>query len=221
MAERYGVQPKRFTKEWWPHYWMYYKWHTIASVFAAIIIVSSIVECATNEKYDINVTYTGSAYFPEEHIDMLETEMEKYIEDIDGNGEKNVFMQSLVISNTKETAEMDYAMMTKHDMELTAKTSYLFLYDKAKAQQMLSRDDSADVYVPVDKWYEGDIESVECMKNAGGVSGAVSLKSSTVLKELGIYASDLYIAVKVDYFQEEINVLAQSNAIKVANELLK
>ena len=82
MAERYGVPPKRFTKEWWPHYWMYYKWHTIAGAFAAIMIVTTAVQCATREKFDMNVTYTGSVYFPDESIDMLETEMEKYIDDI-------------------------------------------------------------------------------------------------------------------------------------------
>lgn len=221
MAERYGVPPKRFTKEWWPHYWMYYKWHTIAGAFAAIMIVTTAVQCATREKFDMNVTYTGSVYFPDESIDMLETEMEKYIDDIDGNGEKNVFMQSLVISNMQETAEMDYAMMTKHDLELASETSYLFLYDKAKAEQMLSRDDSADVYVPVREWYDGDFESAECIKNAGGIDGAISLKSSTVLQNLGIDASDLYITVRVSYEDDEVNASAQNNAIKLANELLK
>ena len=221
MAERYGVPPKRFTKEWWPHYWMYYKWHTIAAVAAAVMIITTAVQCATREKYDINVTYTGSMYFPDESITLLEAEMEKYIDDIDGNGETNVFMQSLVISNQKETAEMDYAMMTKHDLELAGETSYLFLYDKSKAEQMLSRDDSSDVYLPVEEWYDGDLSDKECVQNAGGINGAISLSESTVLKNIGIDVSDLYVAVRVNYSDEEINALSQANAIKLAKELLK
>lgn len=221
MAERYGVPPKRFTKEWWPHYWMYYKWHTIAVVAAAVMIITTAVQCATRERYDMNVTYTGSIYFPDESITLLETEMEKYIDDIDGNGETNVFMQSLVISNQKETAEMDYAMMTKHDLELASETAYLYLYDRSKAEQMLSRDDSADVYLPVEEWYDGDLSDKECVQNAGGINGAISLAQSTVLKNIGIDASDLYVAVRVNYSDEEINALSQKNAIKLAKELLK
>ena len=44
MAEKYGVVPKRFTREWWDYFWMYYKWHTIAIAFVIIAVTVTIVQ---------------------------------------------------------------------------------------------------------------------------------------------------------------------------------
>ena len=66
MAEVYGVKPKKFTKEWWPYYWMYYKWHTIIIGFFSITTIISAVQCAMKEHYDLNVVYAGSGYYESE-----------------------------------------------------------------------------------------------------------------------------------------------------------
>ena len=39
MAEKYGTVPKKFTSAWWEYFWDYYKWHTIATVFVAGILL--------------------------------------------------------------------------------------------------------------------------------------------------------------------------------------
>ena len=68
MAEVYGEKPKKFTKKWWPYFWMYYKWHTISIVAIAVVIISTVMQCVTAEKYDLILTYLGRLHISQEHI---------------------------------------------------------------------------------------------------------------------------------------------------------
>lgn len=222
MAERYGVRPKKFTKEWWPYFWTYYKWHTVAAAVAVLLILVTAVQCATQETYDLTITYAGSRVFIEKEVEALEAEAEKYVEDVDGNGENNVLLLQLNFGNNQSSAEMDYALQTKHDLEMnSSEISYLYIYDKEKAEQMVSRDDACDIYVNVNEWVDGDISEEKVLCNAGGIPAAVSLEDSTILKNIGINPDGLYAAVKVDFSDKEICAKAQKSAIAVANEILK
>ena len=55
MAEKYGVKPKIFTKEWWPYFWKYYKWHTIAILFVGGLAITWIVQCSRNVEPDLGI----------------------------------------------------------------------------------------------------------------------------------------------------------------------
>lgn len=44
---------------WFKNYWYYYKWRVIAAAFILIIIVFCTVQCATQERYAIFITYAG------------------------------------------------------------------------------------------------------------------------------------------------------------------
>ena len=76
--------------------------------------------------------------------------------------------------------------------------------------------------MPVKDWYDGDIQASECVKNAGGIDGAISLENSSIMKSAGMDPKGLYISIRAIYkTDDEDTSLAQERAIKLANELLK
>ncbi|MGN1115051.1 MAG: hypothetical protein ACI4TH_00590 [Candidatus Ornithomonoglobus sp.] len=223
MAEHYGVVPKKFTKEWWPYYWMYYKWHTIGVVFALVLIIVTLVQCATNERYDVIVNYIGETYFEPETAEGLEAALEPLIEDVDGNGENNVFFQQLTLNNTSGSEELDYTLQMKHDVGLTDETSYLYMYDKDEAELMLGRESADDVYLPLGEWCDtidlkAEDGSVLCSDS--GATLAVLAENSELLKSVGMDTTGLYIAVRKNYSDEEINMAAYRSAIVMANAII-
>ncbi|MGN0183258.1 MAG: hypothetical protein ACI4DP_12760 [Candidatus Ornithomonoglobus sp.] len=225
MAEHYGVVPKRFTKEWWPYYWMYYKWQTIGIAFALVLIIVTMVQCATKEKYDVIVNYIGETYFEPETAEGIEAALEPLIEDVDGNGENNVFFQQLTLNNTAGSEEMDYTLQMKHDVGLTDETSYLYMYDKEEAELMLGRESADDVYLPLSEWCDTlDTEAAEgsdILCSESGVPMAVLAEDSELLKSVGMDTTGLYIAVRKNYSDEEINMAAYRSAAVMANAILK
>lgn len=226
MAEHYGVVPKRFTKEWWPYYWMYYKWQTMGAAFVLVLITVTLVQCATKEEYDVIVNYIGETYFEPETVEGIESALEPLIEDVDGNGENNVFFQQLTLTNTAGSEEIDYTIQVKHDVEMTNNTSYLYMYDKAEAELMLGRESADDVYLPVGDWCDTiDVEAADgsdaVLYSGSGTPLAVLAEESAFLKDAGMDTTGLYITVKKNYSDEEINLAAYRSAVVMANAILK
>ncbi len=221
MAEKYGVVPDRFTKEWWEYFWMYYKWHTIATVFVIIFVAVTIVQCVTKEKFDLTVNCMGQISYSQECLDKAENVCNQYSSDADGNGEVNVFFQQLTITGAAGSEEMDYAVQTKHDMELGNDGSFVFIYDENETQNQLQRDHTAQTYLDVRDWIDGDIDEERLVKTNDGTPIAVKLTASSPLAESGIKTEGLALCVRQNYTDDDFNALSQQSAIELANALIK
>lgn len=221
MAEVYGVKPKKFTKDWWPYFWMYYKWQTIGIAAAVICIAVTVYQCATKPHYDVNINYAGTTYYTDETLSKLIDELQPLIEDVDGNGEKSIFLQQLNLTNAVGQEEMDYALQTKHDIELSNEQSFLYIYDKAEAEIMMQRENAHETYMQVSDWAEGDIPEDRMLKTDNGTFCAVSAEGSRLLNDLQMEDSELYIAVRMNYSESETSAAAQRSAIAMANAILQ
>lgn len=221
MAEVYGVKPKAFTKEWWPYYWMYYKWHTISAVLVIVCVVVTIVQCTNKEKYDATVNYAGAGYISEETLDELEIAFEELIEDVDGNGEPNVYIQQLNMSANDTNPEMTMALQTKHDISFSENTNHLYIYDKAQAELIMGREYSAELFVSVDEWYIGEYDDSAVIKNDDGVPLAISIKDSKLFDEYGINSDDMYIAIKLYDTDDSTDMASYNNAIAMADAIME
>ncbi len=218
MSEKYGEIPPKFTKDWWSYFWMYYKWHTIGISAAVIAVAGTAVQCAHREKYDLAVTYCAQSYMDPETEEALELELEKYTDDADGNGEVNVMIQQINISNAAGSEEMDYALQVKHDMELSNDYAYLFIYDKTEAEDLIPRESSDSVYADVRDWLP-DAGDRAVVNSSAEVPSAVSLSGSAILDSLGIDSEELYAAVRLNYSEEDYNAASQRSAIEAARAL--
>lgn len=59
------VVQNRFVK-WLDNYWYHYKWPTLIVAFFLLVGVVCFSQCASNEKYDLVVSYTGDASISKE-----------------------------------------------------------------------------------------------------------------------------------------------------------
>ena len=213
MAEVYGVKPKMFTKEWWPYFWMYYKWHTIAITAITVLVASTLIECVTATKYDLMVTYMGKSHITQEKGLQLQEELEKVISDADSNGETNVFYLAMNMSDTQVGAEMDYGMEIKHKLDFKDTPNALYLYDSLRVKELSRYPDLALDYLTADEWTTAGEAENEVF---------VPLKDSTVLAKIGVDSSDMYVAVRrLPEDADDTDKAVFDNALKAAEFLLK
>ena len=220
MAEKYGVKPKIFTKEWWPYFWMYYKWHTIAILFVGILAITWIVQCSRNVEPDLGIVCCGSMMFESEKWDNVSNKLAEDINDINGDEEKRIAITSLIMIDDAQYAEQNYAMQIKHTCSFTEEPTYVYIYDKASVDANVSEDTGA-LFHTTDTWLKTDIGEDRLYGVQDGKSHAVSLADSTILNDAGIDCADLYLLIKYDTDSPYRNEKAFENAVIVANKLIK
>lgn len=128
-----AIEPKTF-KEKMQNFWFHYKWHTVATIFTAIVITILCVQCAGREKYDYDVVFFTYQACLDAQTDEIKEYLEQYSTDIDGNGEVNV---NVINCSFSETADSQYKNST-----LT------------KVQTQIIGNKEALIYILDDKAYE-------------------------------------------------------------------
>jgi hypothetical protein len=221
MAEVYGVKPKRFTKEWWPYFWMYYKWHTIGIVFVVAAVAFTVAQCATKPRYDLTMTYAGHLTFSSEESDEIAADMASYIDDVDGNGESSVEFQTYTFMDQAGSEEYDAAMQAKLDVELYDERSFIFIADKQTLDAMLNNGYYNEVYAQVGQWANEMPSEDRLYMKEDGNAYAVSLKDSAYLNSKGYKTEDMYIVLKNQYQSGKLEPEAFEESKKIANELVK
>lgn len=221
--EKYGTIPPRFTKEWWAYFWDYYKWHTIATVFAAIIILVTAVQCATQTKYDMSVTLSGKLAIPAETEDAIAAAMAEGIEDCDNNGERNVFIQQLSLSDDASAdPQYEMAISTKLMLEFSAGESYLFILTSDIADTYLNSDSCEGLFLPVSEWAQ-KLPADANVKMAAGVPYAVNLGNSAFFKAHGLDMSNCWLLVRGQRnaeLDDEKMAVQYENSLATANSLI-
>jgi len=194
-------------KKWIENYWFYYKIHTIVGIFAVIILIFSLVECANKVYPDLTVSYIGEKVFSEEVSDRLKQTFEGYIDDATNNGKIDVEFMPLTVSKEAKS-EPDMAMMQKAQLEIAAGETYLYILDKAYFDQYQK---------------EGLFINVADQLGKSGEVYGVSLNNSAVFSSLGIKSNaDLYACVRVITLgnqKKAKDIAQQNNAIKVLKKL--
>ncbi len=220
MAEVYGEKPKIFTKEWWPYYWLYYKWHTIAVLFVMMLVAIGISDCARKEKYDLKITYLGRVYYDTLQWDETEKLLEAKIEDANGDGKKNIGVMNLVIAEGEDYADQNYASYIKHDVSFSEDLAYVYIYDGAELKRALGGGELDGAFAKATDWLSVEVPDDKLVYSEN-TAYAVSLKDSAVLKKAGLNSEDLYILVRYDALNSEKGNKAHENAVITANNLIK
>ena len=218
MAEKYGVVPPKFTKAWWEYFWEYYKIHTIAIGFIVIAVVTTAVQCATKEKFDLTMTYAGKLPITTEMSDKAEELCEPFIEDVDANGEKNIFFQVMTISGERGFEEYDYALTTKLQLEYQMENSFIFMYDEKQLETMMNLDYVGEMFLPVSEW-AGDVDESKIVKAPNGVGYAVDISGSKLFNDNGIICEGTYLTIKLNNKPEQEPAFEGSKSI--AKEIIK
>ena len=196
MAEKYGTIPKKFTKEWFEYVWMYYKYHILGAGFVIMCIVVTAYQVSTRVEYDTEVIYGGYTYIPDEKSELINEELTKLAEDLNGDGQSIANMQKMILSGEPGQEQMDYAIQTKLDLQFQVGESFLMIYDGRERDFMFKRGDEDYIYLPVSEWAP-DVPA-DKLFSYNGVAYGVSLKDSTVFKNAGLESDDFYLFMRLN-----------------------
>ena len=139
------------------NYWYYYKWYVIGGAFLLFALTIVLTQSLTREKYDVSVIWAMHGYVEEPYLEAMEEEFEKYVDDIDGNGEVNV--RIILITYTSDGAmlnsDVELAMQQKLVTQLSAGDVYIVVADGASYDGYMTKldafEDLEDDYPDNDK----------------------------------------------------------------------
>ncbi len=221
MAEVFE-KPKRFTKEWCGYIWHYYKTHFFVALAIILLAVVTIVEMANTVQYDATIHYIGRSIFAQETADRIADKAREASDDIDGDGEQNVsFSQLNFTSEALQDGSQAMALENKWLTTLAAEQGILYIFDAALLEKTMNAGVTEGAFVPFEDWCTELVLPERLIETKGGFY-AVNLEKSAMMKELGIDARDMYVAVRMNLKQDDEKLQKYyDNCVKIANFLVK
>lgn len=222
MAEKYGTVPPKFTKAWWEYFWMYYKWHTIITLFIIFAVGGTIYQNVTAPKYDITLMYAGENMYNEEATMKVEETLSPLCDDADENGESALLFSQLNIDlDSKADAEYLSAMVTKLQLSLAEDDVYLYIMDEAIAKYCMGDDTENAVFAPLKDWLTADISDMETYA-VNGVDFGIKLDNCAFLNEKDIDFSNHYLFIRYYPRKDQLKrqLAGYEASIKLSNQIL-
>lgn len=109
------------------HFWYYNKLKVIVIITLIAVVSYTIFQLVTAEKYDLEVAYYGERGFTEEQIESFKQYLSENIEDINGDGKKNVQFTVVTYSQKQAPNEYGMAINQKFLIELSEGTAYAYI----------------------------------------------------------------------------------------------
>lgn len=109
------------------HFWYYDKVKLFVVIAVIAVVAYTIYQLVTAEKYDLEVAYYGEREFTEEQIESFEQYLSENIEDINGDGERNVKFTVVTYTQQQTINEYGMAINQKFLMELSAGTACAYI----------------------------------------------------------------------------------------------
>lgn len=120
-------------KDKWNNFWFYHRVHVALVVVAVLFVAYLIYDMVTKVNPDYNVAILSSQYVSTDLTDMLSDELEKYGEDLNGDGQVvvqvNVFEILQGDAADSVDVNMQMAGVVKFQADLQMGESYLYLTD--------------------------------------------------------------------------------------------
>lgn len=142
-----AIVPKTF-KEKRENFWFQYKWQVIAIAFITIVLAVLITQCANKTEYDLEVMYFSYEPVLEQHTDAVADYLEKFTDDINGDGEVNVLVINCSF-NEKGDYQYRNSVLSKVQATIAAnEKTLLFITDGKSVEYFNSISDKG--------FFEGD-----------------------------------------------------------------
>jgi len=212
MAEIFE-KPKVFTKAWFSYVWDYYKWYIICGIAVIALSIFTYYDVKNTVKYDTNINFVATGVITSEKADEICAKCAQNSVDLNENGSVDISLTQLNFTeDNQKNSEMNYALTNKLMTLFASRDELIFITDSYMLERLTNMNKEGDVFLPVKEWApDGEVIEGEL---------AVSLGDSSVLKEVGIDSSDMYILMaRADY--EEGITPEEVNARKIAEFLIK
>lgn len=127
----FGEKGERFSK-WFENYWYHYKWHTIITLFFAIVIGVCGYQFITREVPDVYVMYAGPEYLSAGDVISFKSAIRDNIDDYNEDGEKGMTLITLTC--------VSEAKLEALESEAEAESQELYVDLAANAQNIKQFD---------------------------------------------------------------------------------
>jgi hypothetical protein len=116
-----GVQPEKKEEVKLPqtfgeklqNFWYHYKVHTLLTVFIAVVIAITTVQCANREEYDMSVLYFAFEPTAEGQIELAEEYFADLATDVNGDGEVKVKIMNCSFNSELRDMQYKHTMLSK------------------------------------------------------------------------------------------------------------
>ncbi len=119
---RKNIQENGGFQHWFVNvFWYHYKWPLLVSVVIVGIIAFITIDSLLQTRYDTTVVIATDYYVDAEALSALDDVLEPVVEDVDGNGQVNIYYAILFVGDTevgRQNQERMYLYMTQEDVGL-------------------------------------------------------------------------------------------------------
>ena len=119
-------EPPKGFKGKWANFWYHYKWVTLISLFAVVVLTVILVQMLTQEKEDYRLALVTEKVVPTTVLEELEAELAAYGKDLNGDGKVLVSVENLYIGGQDQMA---MANQQKFILSLSAGDPMFFAFD--------------------------------------------------------------------------------------------
>lgn len=189
-------------KNWFHNYWYYYKWGVIIVCGFAAIFIICFAQCASREKYDVKVSYTGPHFITASEKKGIANAFEQIMDDYNGDGKTVVDIMDMTAFTDDQIKD---AIGTNADDETLIKYAP-YTVDRVRERFLTSV--AGDGYICfVDKyWYD-------LLKNNGALaslSEILGYAPDNMIDEYSVYLRDLDFC---KFYSESIGKLPEDTIV--------
>lgn len=148
------AEPPRTPKEKWSNIWYHYKWLIIGGAFGIIALAVLIGQTLSVNRPDYTVIVMTKAAYPDMVMDPFSQFLEKYGQDIDGDGEVEV--QTINCFMGDQSSQSYYTNSQVMQAHLVAGDVMLYAFEPAYLKQYCELLDRDDLHFLTDLEVESD-----------------------------------------------------------------
>lgn len=140
-----AIVPKT-PKEKWDNFWFQYKWYVIAVTAMVVVLSVLVAQCVSRPKYDFEAVYFTYTPVLDEQTEKIADYLEKYAEDVNGDGEIKV---QVINCSLSENGNVQYknTMLTKLQTLIAGdEKALIYITDKDSYKYLESISDSVSIF---------------------------------------------------------------------------
>lgn len=199
-----GEEQRSKFSVWIENFWYHYKWHTVAVLFALLVLVVCTVQLCERESYDALVLYAGNKDISRtsqngdvSEYSSLRTALKSVVDDFDGDGEKSVGLEALFWMSNEQIKEfqaskapgdeLSYSVISSNHETLNnimmSNEYFVCFMSEDLYEYYIGTEDGDDRFMPLDSLADTDTELRYYTDDKGNVH-----KNAVYLSDTGFYS---------------------------------
>lgn len=126
-------------KTWSNYYWFYYKWHIFFIALFGLAIIICTAQCAARVTPDCYVLFNSNIFISDQELNSTADELEKYIDDINGDGKIEITAINCTYPKGNETRKAQVNQQAV--LQMQSDNTHIWVVDEKGIELYLQNDD--------------------------------------------------------------------------------